>query len=283
MIIWLASYPKSGNTFLRSLLASYLYSRDGEFDFQLLENIQQFPINDNFEKIGVDVKNKYLVAENYIRAQEEINKKKKLTLLKTHSSFCKMYNKFNFSNLKNSLGVIYIVRDPRNVLVSLMNHYSLNEKEALEFITEDRDIHQKDEDFSNYAYLSNWSKHYESWSNAKNFRRMLIKYEQLQNKKYETFRDLIVFVNTILNRTERVNKEKLIKAIETTEFNVLKKKEENEGFSESVKNKNGNTNIFFDKGFENKWENLISSTSINTIEDRFHKEMTKLGYIKKKK
>ena len=70
MIIWLASYPKSGNTFLRSLLASYLYTRDGEFDFQLLENIQQFPINDNFEKIGVDVKNKYLVAENYIRAQE---------------------------------------------------------------------------------------------------------------------------------------------------------------------------------------------------------------------
>ena len=43
MIIWLASYPKSGNTWLRSLLASYYFSKDGSFDFKLLDNIDQFP------------------------------------------------------------------------------------------------------------------------------------------------------------------------------------------------------------------------------------------------
>ena len=43
MIIWLASYPKSGNTWLRSLLASYYFSKDGSFDFHLLDNIDQFP------------------------------------------------------------------------------------------------------------------------------------------------------------------------------------------------------------------------------------------------
>ena len=279
MIIWIASYPKSGNTYLRSFLSAYYFSKDGTFDFDLLKNIRQFPDESFHDKKSITFDE---AVKNYIPAQKKILESKKASFLKTHNILGK-YKNLPFTTPEYTLGIIYIVRDPRNVLVSLMNHYSLNEKEALEFITEDRDIHQKDEDFSNYAYLSNWSKHYESWSNAKNFRRMLIKYEQLQNKKYETFRDLIVFVNTILNRTERVNKEKLIKAIETTEFNVLKKKEKNEGFIESVKNKNGNTNIFFDKGFENKWENLISSTSINTLEDRFHKEMTKLGYIKKKK
>ena len=75
----------------------------------------------------------------------------------------------------------------------------------------------------------------------------------------------------------------MIIAIVTTEFNVLKQKEKNEGFSDSVKSKNGNTNIFFHKGFENKWENLISPTSVNIIENRFYKEMIKLGYINKKK
>ena len=56
MIIWLASYPKSGNTFMRSLLASYFFSKDGNFNFDLIKNIKQFP-SSLFEKIGVDIRN----------------------------------------------------------------------------------------------------------------------------------------------------------------------------------------------------------------------------------
>jgi hypothetical protein len=51
MIIWLASYPKSGNTWLRSLLASYYFSEDGDFNFSLLKNIDQFPSYDHFKII----------------------------------------------------------------------------------------------------------------------------------------------------------------------------------------------------------------------------------------
>ena len=43
MIIWLASYPKSGNTLLRSMLSSYLFSEEGIFNFDLLKKIKQFP------------------------------------------------------------------------------------------------------------------------------------------------------------------------------------------------------------------------------------------------
>ena len=42
MIIWLASYPKSGNTWLRSLLSAYFFSQNGKFNFKLLKNIKQF-------------------------------------------------------------------------------------------------------------------------------------------------------------------------------------------------------------------------------------------------
>ena len=45
MIIWLASYPKSGNTLARSLLSSYIFSKDGNLNFKLLRNIKQFPDN----------------------------------------------------------------------------------------------------------------------------------------------------------------------------------------------------------------------------------------------
>ena len=42
MIIWIASYPKSGNTYIRSFLSAYYFSKDGEFEFDLLKNIKQF-------------------------------------------------------------------------------------------------------------------------------------------------------------------------------------------------------------------------------------------------
>ena len=63
MILWLASYPKSGNTFLRSLLTSYYFSKDGKFTFDLLKNIQQFPSSELFAKIGVDINDKFEVAK----------------------------------------------------------------------------------------------------------------------------------------------------------------------------------------------------------------------------
>ena len=50
MIIWLASYPKSGNTWLRSLLATYFFSNDGEFNFELLNKIDAYPGSRYFEK-----------------------------------------------------------------------------------------------------------------------------------------------------------------------------------------------------------------------------------------
>ena len=59
MILWLASYPKSGNTFLRSLLTTYFYTRNGSFKFEILKKSLQFPTKEAFSKIGVDINDKY--------------------------------------------------------------------------------------------------------------------------------------------------------------------------------------------------------------------------------
>jgi len=122
MIIWISSYPKSGNTLVRSLLSSYFFSEDGVFDFELLNNIKQFPNSSLFSKLGIDTGKPLSVIKNYIKAQEIINEKKGIKFLKTHSSFFTVNNKYSFTNSKNSIGVIYIVRDPRNIVTSLSNH-----------------------------------------------------------------------------------------------------------------------------------------------------------------
>ena len=101
MIIWLASYPKSGNTMVRSLLSAYLFTDDGNFNFQALKNISLFPDITFFEKLGVDVSKDDEVVKNYVRAQEEINKKNKkaITFLKTHSTLHEINNHKDCDNL----------------------------------------------------------------------------------------------------------------------------------------------------------------------------------------
>lgn len=77
MIIWLASYPKSGNTLVRSLLASYFFSNEGEFNFNLLRMIDQFPNIKLFKELGINLSDRNEIDKNYIEAQKLINKKKK--------------------------------------------------------------------------------------------------------------------------------------------------------------------------------------------------------------
>ena len=64
MIIWLASYPKSGNTLVRSMLSAYFFSQDGSYNFELIKNIKQFPAINMFEDLGIDIGNDIEVIKN---------------------------------------------------------------------------------------------------------------------------------------------------------------------------------------------------------------------------
>ena len=127
---------------------------------------------------------------------------------------------------------------------------------------------------------------YLSWLRYNNFRRIFIRYEDLLENKYETFRDIIVFINTLANRTEGVDKSKLQKAIETTNFDVLKNKEVNEslggsdiGFKKWRNFHKENKKLFFNLGPENKWEKFLDENIKNEIENNFKEEMKALKYI----
>ena len=120
MIIWLASYPKSGNTYLRSFIASYYFSKKGKFDFSLLLKILQFP-SVKFSKKNIYSKNE--ASQSWIYNQKKFFSGNKIHFLKTHSSL-EEYNGNSFISKKDTLGAIYIVRDPRNLITSLTHHYS---------------------------------------------------------------------------------------------------------------------------------------------------------------
>ena len=278
MILWLASYPKSGNTFLRSLLVSYFYSLEGNFEFQLLKKIEQFPVNENFEKIGININNKFEVAKNYIRAQEEINKSKKFSFWKTHSSFCKLYNKYNFSDLKNSIGVIYIVRDPRNVVTSFAHHNSKSIDETVELLT--NSLATGNEKGEVEVYLGSWSFNYNSWKVFKNSNQyLLIKYEDLINNTEHVFIKILEFINDLTKLKSPINFNKIKKVVSSTTFSRMKKLEEEQGFEESKVNDLGDAVKFFNLGPNNNWKKLLRTKTKNKIETKFKKEMIELEYL----
>ena len=221
MIIWLASYPKSGNTYVRAFLSAYYFSENGQFDFSQISNIDQFP-HEKFFKQKVNSIGE--ASKQWVTIQREINKDKKIRFFKTHS-FLGSYQNSEFTSPETTLGAVYIVRDPRNVLTSIKNHYSFDDDNALKMITDKtRSLMSNNGSHASLTFISSWAENYLSWFRDNRFRRLFVKYEDLITNKYETFRDIIVFTNTLMNRVEGVDKSKLQKAIETTNFNVLKKK-----------------------------------------------------------
>ncbi|MDC0509956.1 sulfotransferase domain-containing protein [Candidatus Pelagibacter sp.] len=283
MIIWLASYPKSGNTYVRAFLSAYYFSENGQFDFSQISNIDQFP-HEKFFKQKVNSISE--ASKQWLPIQKEINKDKKIRFFKTHS-FLGNYQNNEFTSPETTLGAVYIVRDPRNVLTSLKNHYSFDDDKALEMITDkSRSLMSNNGSHASLNFISSWAENYISWFKDSRFRRLFIKYEDLITNKYETFRDIIVFTNTLMNKVEGVNKLKLQKAIESTNFNDLKKKEISETFDGSQssfkswrKFHSENKNLFFNLGPENNWKKILKTKISNKIEISFEKEMKKLGYL----
>tara|TARA_B100001540_G_scaffold283437_1_gene274957 strand:+ start:281 stop:1117 length:837 start_codon:yes stop_codon:yes gene_type:complete len=277
MIIWIASYPKSGNTYIRSFLSAYFFTNTGNFDFKLLKNIEQFPDKQFFNGFIDNIDD---ASKSWLSIQKDLIKTNKTRFLKTHSAFIS-FNNNQFTNAETTLGSVYIVRDPRSIVTSIMNHFSMDQFEAAEMLfDEDRGIKSSDGNLATYSFLSSWCNHYNSWNNLKTIKSILIKYEDLEKSNEEIFSNLIRYINNLIGSNEGIDHQKFIKALETTKFSFLKKKEGEEGFVESVYSKSKDHKIpFFNQGFKNDWEKVLEKKVLDKIEKKFYKEMKLLGYL----
>ena len=277
MIIWIASYPKSGNTWVRSIISSYFFSKTGDFDFSLLKNISLYPGPKYFKNVIDKPGDVSLFWEN---SQKNIIQSQKRTFLKTHNALVALNNR-SFATAKTTLGAIYIIRDPRNILSSLKNHYGFKDyNETFEFMKNKKkyiwDIRKKN-DYSGFQFLGSWSDHYKSWTKNPKFKTLLIKYEDLQKDCYSTSHKIIKFILMLNGQNIELDEKKLFRSIETTKFDVLKKKEIDLGFEESIKINDVKRSFFF-LGPENNWKSLPKEI-LSKVENEFKDDLNYFNYL----
>ena len=178
MIIWIASYPKSGNTWVRSFLTAYYFCDNGVFDINKLNRIEDYPNKQFFKEQVKDGE----IHNHWDESQKAILKKKEIRFLKTHNSLIKAFGN-DFTKPEYSLGVIYIIRDPRNVITSVKNHNDFNSyDEALKFMQNENAVLSDYKHLKNYAkttIINSWRINYQSWLRNNSFRKMAIKYEDM--------------------------------------------------------------------------------------------------------
>lgn len=274
MIVWLASYPKSGNTWVRSFLSSYINPKDSDFILEDLAKIGVFPGNNelNFlrKKFG---KYKFTdMASHWDFFQKEIIKENKMRLLKTHNTLCSI-NGHDFANGINSLGLIYIIRDPRDVVVSYSHHLNLSFEETFKRIANKHAV-EKTNDLLDKTLLGSWQNHYNSWKYFP-IKKIFLRYEDLSSSTHVSFRKIVFFLNDLCGLI--VDEKKITKTVESVKFENLKKIEEDSGFIENPNQKLGKK--FFRNGKVGQWKKVLSPNLIKRIETEFKNEMIENNYL----
>ena len=279
MIVWLASYPTSGNTFVRSLLSSYIFSNDGNFNFELLKNIKQFPDNLLFEQLGVNTDNEIEMYQNYINSQKIFNNKDSIRFLKTHSCFVNT-DEFKFTDRHNTLGVIYIVRDPRNIVTSHAHHFQTTTEQACEILLSRQYLGITSKKHC-LTYLGSWKYHFNSWKVFRKFNKyLLVKYEDLINDTEKTFLNILKFIAHLGRVKFSYDKEKFKNTLKTTSFEMMQKLEAKESFVEASENlQTGEKIKFFNLGIKNDWKKLLDKKIKENLEKELKEEMRELKYL----
>ena len=281
MIIWIASYPKSGNTWVRSLISLLLFSKDGIMhNFELLDTIDQYPTKKYFKNLVKDFNDGFEIQKNWIPSQKIINKDKKIKLFKTHHIYCK-YGNHAFTDSLNTMGVIHVVRDPRNLILSIKKLWSLKDNyEAMSKLLDAQNATgmkiEKDKDYSFPVMISSWKNHYNAWKKIKkNY--LLIRYEDIiENPKLQ-----IINIANYLKKFFKfdINDKKIQNIVNTTSFNHFQKLEAKGFFNEANLDQNGIPQTFFNNGPKMNYQNKLKTEIYKKIENELLTEMKELNYF----
>ena len=272
-IVWIASYPKSGNTWLRAFIVNAV--QGGEHPVSL-EAITQFFESEADPKYYqrflatpvVDAPFETLISLRP-KVQQEILQSRSAgsVLMKTHNQLTELHET-PLHDLKSTAAAIVVIRNPLDVVLSVADHFALSIDQAIHFMANPNTGTATD-DQGVAGFLGSWSHHVESWTHANHERFLVIRYEDMLDKPLPTFAKVAAHLNVTLDRVA------LKKAVAHSSFQQLKRREQSDGFAE----RSEHSSRFFREGRKNQWIERLSDDQVQRMVDAHYAQMMAFGYV----
>jgi len=271
-IVWLASYPKSGNTWTRIFLANYLLNRQTPMP---INQVHQLGMGDAVARtytlvarLPVDttdpaetLKLRPAVLRGIVANNADVN------LVKTHNirSFA-MGTELIPAPMTRA--AVYILRNPLDVVLSYQRHFGGTLEQTVELFG--RSDHAVSGDASNVPqFLGSWSEHVRSWTEKPRFPTLVLRYEDLQSDPAPAFRRLVELLGM------PVDEERLARAIRFSSFDEVSRQESEKSFVE----KSPHAERFFHSGTSGQWEEALPPDLADRIRRDHRKTMKAHGYL----
>lgn len=274
-IFWIASYPKSGNTWMRMGLAC-LRRGAASIDINNFQDAEDAAAS-NRERFDLlcDVDSSDLTEPEILAARAHVFRRisselRGVAFWKVHEAFVRTPKGALFP-AEATAGCVYIVRDPRDVAVSLAHHNGSGIDDAIARLADpDHTLSRSRHGLSRQLHqpLSTWSGHVESWLDQASFPILLVRYE-----------DMLKDFGAVLERVSllaglRPGDAAIRQAVEATRFSELQRQEHLNGFAE----KPFRCTKFFRDGRAEGWRDTLTAAQSDRISGDHRVVMKRLGY-----
>ena len=273
--VWIASYPKSGSTWVRVFLHNLLRELRGQHDTaQDINALNQMVIRESVQegfsrRLGKPAREASAKEIAQIRTQVQadlVQGEGGPVFIKTHSAaaFVEGFPTFNFDV---TLAAIYIVRNPLDVAVSYAHHNGVPVDAVIPSMADPAAIIAGDE-WRVQEYMGSWSFHASSWTSIVARPVLVMRYEDMLEAPEFSFGRLASFLR--LNASE----EQLQRAIGKSSFSELSKQEEAKGFVERPQS----AKKFFREGKAGQWQEVLTEAQVSAIVAAHAPMMMRFGY-----
>jgi hypothetical protein len=271
-IIWLASYPKSGNTWLRAFLHNLLRNPQDGYDINKLDDFTLSESANGWYRI-VDQASKadYTPAE---AAALRPKVHRHLTTVFPDSIFVKTHcavmedHGVPTVTLDVTAGAIYVVRNPLDVTISYSHHLGISIDDMITYMTKLSAMSPAGNGHV-HELLGSWSEHVESWTAKPNSALHMIRYEDMLSKPQSTFAGVVRFLGL------KPPRDRLERAIARASFRVLQEQERRHGFKE----KSEKAERFFREGKAGQWQKILTPAQVERITSAHATQMRRFGYL----
>lgn len=272
-ILWLASYPKSGNTWTRAFLANLILDPPEPLPLKRIGEIcPSEPAEVWFRPLSPRPVHELSAAEIAalrVTAQERaVSLNKNVIPMKTHSYLGEDCGHPIFS-MRATMGALYIIRDPRDVVISAADHFGLS---LDDMIVKMADPHASCAAMPGtivHELQSSWSNHVESWTKWNHPGIVTVRYEDLLADPLHQFKHIAKRFG-ITKDAARVKR-----AVEFSSFKQLQKMEAEQGFVE----RSTHSEKFFRSGRSGGWQGKLTAEQAKRIELDHGAQMKRFGYL----